>query len=77
MKLRPEVREALARWCNDPPCGDALCADEQIALLALVELGVRLGVAHACEPALCTAEDISQETVNDILQAQPGAEGGE
>lgn len=40
MKLRAEVKEALARWCNDPPCGDVLCEDEQRALLALVELGV-------------------------------------
>jgi hypothetical protein len=64
-KLRGEVAEALRRWCDDPPCGDTMCEDEQRALLALVELGVRLGIARAADALMACGRG----TDNAILAA--------
>lgn len=46
--MRPEVEEAISYGCTEPgTCRDRLCRDERQRLLALIELGVRLGLADA------------------------------
>lgn len=69
MKLRPEVVEgiAAAKWSLGAG------AEDEPYLLALVELGVRLGIANCCDTA-CTPEDISADTVREVLEVRRSVE---
>ncbi len=50
--MRPEVEEAISYGCKEPgTCRDRLCRDERQRLLALIELGVRLGIEAAAARA--------------------------
>jgi len=78
--MRPEVEELINFGCDDPDnCQDLICQDERKRLRALIELGVRLGLAAAHQAVhdtdiagrdtlLHALRDISAITVASVLE---------
>lgn len=69
--MRPEVEEAINYGCDEPDtCRDRLCQDERQRLRALIELGVRLGIAEARRRAVlrCKFSSPSREGSAMVLE---------